>query len=210
MFYIREWIARGADCSPISADVKRSNSLVRISLLFFRLILFGKFQTHSSSSREKQFILDLDVSTSPQGHHLNQWDKRTSQSDGFWMTRGKHPVEGLAPSEGRDPRGIIITRCATRESNPWLTAGYWRELTQVSFLSRQEFIATKHVFFVVVFFSFCRDKRRFFFPDKQVFVATKICLSRQKYACRDNIIGGCCHKYHFCRERSFVATNTCL
>ena len=25
-----------------------------------------------------------------------------------------------------------------------------------------------------------------------------------------SIIGGSCHKYHFCRDKSFVATNTCL
>ena len=24
------------------------------------------------------------------------------------------------------------------------------------------------------------------------------------------IFGGCCHKYHFCRDKSFVSTNTCL
>ena len=39
---------------------------------------------------------------------------------------------------------------------------HWRELLQVSFLSRRKF---------------CRDKH--------VFVATKVSLSRQKYVCRD-------------------------
>ena len=36
-------------------------------------------------------------------------------------TRRKHPVS-RAPSEGRAPCGIFM-RCASRKSNPWLTAG---------------------------------------------------------------------------------------
>ena len=45
------------------------------------------------------------------------------------MTWRKHPVSG-APSEGRAPCGII-TPCATRESNPWPTAGCEVKSSQV-------------------------------------------------------------------------------
>ena len=45
---------------------------------------------------------------------------------------------------------------------------YWRELPQVSFLSRQSFVATKPMFvFVATKHVFCRDK---------TFVATKMIL----------------------------------
>ena len=87
----------------------------------------------------------------------------------------------------------------------------------------------------------CLSRQRPVSRDKHVFVATKVCSSRQKFsrdkqlliresqslpiplwrrlkACHFNksneqtkktIIGGSCHKYHFC-EKKIVATNTCL
>ena len=62
------------------------------------------------------------------------------------------------------------------------------------------FDATKHVF--------CRDK--------SMFVATKVCLSRQKYACRDKsmlVATKVClsRQKYACRDKSmFVATKVCL
>ena len=96
---------------------------------------------------------------------------------------------------------------------------HWRELPQVSFLSRQKY---------------CRDKHT-------SFVATKVCLLRQNDVCRGKylsrqthvcIIGGSRNKYHTCssrqtrvcrdktrllsrqkyacRDECFVGTYTCL
>ena len=74
------------------------------------------------------------------------------------------------------------------------------------FVAKHVFVATKHVF--------CRDKTRLLSRQNTSFVATKICLSRQNYACRykhvvaTNII---LSRQNFCRyKHTFVATNTCL
>ena len=65
-------------------------------------------------------------------------------------------------------------------------AYHWRELPQVSFLSRQKFWRDKHMFDATKHV-FCHDKSMFF-RDKYIFVATKHfskVLSRQAYFCRD-------------------------
>ena len=53
---------------------------------------------------------------------------------------------------------------------------HWRELPQVPFLLRQTFVATKLRLSRQKYA--CRDK-------KLLFVATNTCLSRQAYFCRD-------------------------
>ena len=50
---------------------------------------------------------------------------------------------------------------------------YWRELPQVSFLSRQKFCLDKYVF---------DEAKHVFCRDKSMLATTKL-LSRQKYAC---------------------------
>ena len=50
--------------------------------------------------------------------------------------------------------------------------------------------AVTSIIFVGIKHIFCRDKTGL--------------LSRQKYACRDNVIGGSGHKNHFCRDKSIV------
>ena len=62
---------------------------------------------------------------------------------------------------------------------------HWRELPQVSFLSRQKFCRDKIMFVAT---NICRDKN-IFCHNKHDFVATSVLLSRQAY---------------------FVATNTCF
>ena len=93
-------------------------------------------------------------------------------------------------------------RCAKGQVNY-----HWRELPQVSFLSRQAFCCDKHVFLVTKYVkimlhtfvatntclsgqTFCRDKYNF--------VATNV-LSRQAYFCHDKK-----------KKTCFVVTNTCL
>ena len=68
---------------------------------------------------------------------------------------------------------------------------HWRELPQVSFLSRQKFCA-------------CLSRQNPFFPrqkhaiilSRQIFVVTNVSLSRQTYFCRD--------KHVFCRDKSML------
>ena len=58
------------------------------------------------------------------------------------------------------------------------------------FVAKHVFVATKHVF--------CRDKTRLLSRQNTSFVATKICLSRQNYACR--------YKHVVATNINFVAT----
>ena len=66
---------------------------------------------------------------------------------------------------------------------------HWRELPQVSFLSRQKFRRDKHGF-VAAFHVFCRDVTRF--------------LSRPKYASDKSFVEKKCL---FCRDKTFVTAN---
>ena len=94
---------------------------------------------------------------------------------------------------------------------------HWRELPQVSFLSRQ------NTSFVTIGgschkYHFCRDKTRLLLPlagaaTSIIFVATKhvFCyhwreLPQVSFLSRQNTsfvtIGGSCHKYRFCRDKT--------
>ena len=103
---------------------------------------------------------------------------------------------------------------------------HWRELPQVSFLSRQEFCCDKHVF-VATKDVFCRDKHMrdaYFCRHKHVCVATKHVfyrdksmlvtklLSRQKYFVATNIIlspQNLSRQAYFCRdERRVLSRHT--
>ena len=75
----------------------------------------------------------------------------------------------LPPSHLAQNPTLIIRgafRAATSPSCPKPNTYHWRELPQVSFLSRQAY--------------FCGNKRRVCF-NKHLFVATKTCMSRQKW-----------------------------
>ena len=79
---------------------------------------------------------------------------------------------------------------------------HWRELPQVSFLSRQKT-------------NTCLLRQKYFCRDKRIFVLRNIILSRQAYFCRDKRV--CCdetrllsRQKYACRDRTFVATKTCF
>ena len=92
-----EWKAPGADCRPVSTDVRRSNKMVDPSIwmshLFFCVTLLWKFQTHCNSSWEKQFILVLWAwGCHHTGHHFIYPGQSKSRSKAFWMIRRKTSV----------------------------------------------------------------------------------------------------------------------
>ena len=80
-----------------------------------------------------------------------------------------------------------------------LATYYWRELTQVSFLSRQNtsFVAT----------NVCLSRQNYVCLDKCI-VAIKVCLPRQTYVCHDKIIFVSIHILS--RKHLFVATKMIL
>ena len=96
---------------------------------------------------------------------------------------------------------------------------HWRELPQVSFLSRQNtpFVATK-VFLSRQNVYVCCGKylsRQKMCCREKGFVATSILLSRRKYACYDKTfmfdeVNICRDKKCVCRKKGFVATSMLL
>ena len=88
---------------------------------------------------------------------------------------------------------------------------HWRELPQVSFLSRQKFCRNKHAF---VETNMCLSRQNNICRDK-TFVTTKTLyrdkhgFARQKYSCGKHTFVAI--KDVFCRHKHvFVATETCL
>ena len=95
------------------------------------------------------------------------------------------------PPRGAAPSAAASRTCCGRrlecKSQAVSVAGrdyyHWRELPQVSFLSRQKFCCRDKIMFVATKpllrqTRVCRDKHKF----KHHFVATKLCLSRQYFS----------------------------
>ena len=104
---------------------------------------------------------------------------------------------------------------------------HWRELPQVSFLSRQSvcvFLATKVCLSIIGGschkYHFCRDKglspkdcrdKHVFCGDKSMFVATNVFLSRQAYFCRDKHVTNqtCLSRQNVCRDKNYICGSSC-
>ena len=97
---------------------------------------------------------------------------------------------------------MLQASCLSRQNTSFVTTNYhWRELPQVSFLSRQIFVATNRYLSRQKFL-----KAKSFFRDKSTLVATKVRLSRQKYVCRDKTFVAT----NISREKTVVATKMIL